>query len=462
MKVMYNSRMQVDELIQQIRETGSFHTYTFAQKRDPCISIFGKIMTAFTPLDEATPRNLNVNVTVSTNSATSKIDNGKKSVQLKTDCLYIKDINPDTLEPISLMKQDDLHSSLKGVLSATHSKSDPITGDVFNYNLDCAGISPTYRIFQVSAATGKTTILATLSGHGIYAAYLHSLFLSEDFVILCIWNSHLTYNGLAVLWTMNVLDAITPFDASYPAKWLVIDRKHGKGLVAEFESPAFFAFHTINAYQRPSVENDGTVDIFCSIIQYPNTDIMHKFFYENIISTSKTATNFQTERGATVRTNLCTYQLKNIKAEPLKRSKMQKPRTADIVDDLPHCGELPMFHQALRLQQLRYIYTVVDRGYSSLFDGLCKLDLHTGSKTYWDNPHGHTPGEAIFVADPNGCVEDDGVLLSVVLDGFAGKSYLLCLDARNMKEIGRANCECVIGLGFHGQYVTSDGRAVEF
>lgn len=49
--------------------------------------------------------------------------------------------------------------------------------------------------------------------------------------------------------------------------------------------------------------------------------------------------------------------------------------------------------------------------------------------------HAQSPGEAIFLPDPEGKGEgeDEGILLSVVLDGVAGKSYLLVLDA---KEFG--------------------------
>jgi torulene dioxygenase len=43
--------------------------------------------------------------------------------------------------------------------------------------------------------------------------------------------------------------------------------------------------------------------------------------------------------------------------------------------------------------------------------------------------------------------------LSVVLDGFKETSYLVCLDARTMKEIGRANCGVPVGFGFHGAHI---------
>ncbi len=48
--------------------------------------------------------------------------------------------------------------------------------------------------------------------------------------------------------------------------------------------------------------------------------------------------------------------------------------------------------------------------------------------------------------------EDDGVLLSVVLDGRRGNSFLLVLDARSLGELARAEVPHHIPYGFHGQF----------
>jgi len=84
-------------------------------------------------------------------------------------------------------------------------------------------------------------------------------------------------------------------------------------------------------------------------------------------------------------------------------------------------------------------------------DGILKYDTATNSATHWQ-VHAHTPGEAVFVPDPSGTAEDDGVLLSVVLDGVSGRSYLLVLDARDMTEVARAETKIVVGFGFHGKW----------
>jgi torulene dioxygenase len=116
---------------------------------------------------------------------------------------------------------------------------------------------------------------------------------------------------------------------------------------------------------------------------------------------------------------------------------------------------------------------VLHTGKSTLWDSIVKHDLETGEAKTWI-VHGHTPGEPIFVPKPSsagsvtvqsgldsgggqregsGSSEDQGVLLSVVLDGIKGKSYLLVLDAQTMEEVGRAHVDGVVGFGFHGMHV---------
>ncbi len=65
---------------------------------------------------------------------------------------------------------------------------------------------------------------------------------------------------------------------------------------------------------------------------------------------------------------------------------------------------------------------------------------------------GCTPSEPIFVPRSDGTEEDDGVVLSVVLDGNVNKSFLLVLDAKTMTELARADAPTVVTYGFHGAF----------
>jgi carotenoid cleavage dioxygenase-like enzyme len=79
--------------------------------------------------------------------------------------------------------------------------------------------------------------------------------------------------------------------------------------------------------------------------------------------------------------------------------------------------------------------------------------LKKGESRVW-REWGVYPGEPVFVPRPGAKGEDDGVLLSVVLDGRHRRSGLLVLDARNMEEIARASVPHHIPFGFHGLYAS--------
>jgi carotenoid cleavage dioxygenase-like enzyme len=61
----------------------------------------------------------------------------------------------------------------------------------------------------------------------------------------------------------------------------------------------------------------------------------------------------------------------------------------------------------------------------------------------------------VFVASPGAEGEDEGVLLSVVLDGGTETSFLLVLDAEGRGELARAHVPQHVPFGFHGSYFRS-------
>jgi torulene dioxygenase len=67
-KVLYNSRGQVDALIEEARKSGTLKGMTFGQKRDPCESIFRKVKSIFhPPFSSKDPGLVNAGVTLHAN-----------------------------------------------------------------------------------------------------------------------------------------------------------------------------------------------------------------------------------------------------------------------------------------------------------------------------------------------------------------------------------------------------------
>ncbi|KAL6714770.1 hypothetical protein ACLMJK_008195 [Lecanora helva] len=474
--VKYNSRHTSNGLIEEARKNGKLSGINFGQRQDPCESYFRKVISSFfaarTP-DNKGVEDYNIGVTVHPNMPlpgsapnTKTSDATASSIEniwLKTDAANLQRVNPTTLEPREISSNKKIHPDLKGAFTGAHSPTDPITGDWYNYNLE-TGRTPVYRIFKVSAKTGEASILATLSGPKIRPAYLHSIMMTENYVIVCIFNSYYIKNGLQVLWARNLVDAMES-DPNSKNTWLVVDRVHGRGLVGIYESPPFFAFHPVNAWEVPSATSSekGAIDIHTDIPTYPNLDVLQRSYYNNMSATSPSARAYTTqgEKGTTSRTTLTRFCLPELSpstptialspttpppAEAIKETKTLFTAPSDA------SPELPTINPSLHTRPSRYIYGVADRGHSTFVDGLVKYDAETNSAMHW-HEHAQSPGEPIFVAEPEGKGEDKGVLLSVVLDGNEGKSYLLCLDARTMQEVGRAGMEGVVGFGFHGTYV---------
>ena len=473
-RVFYNSRRTVDALIEHVRKTGKLHGFSFGQKRDPCQSFFKKIMSVFVPMSEEIadldqPDFRNIGVTISANMPglerpPSQITTAEqterpiiRTLVNKTDASAYQFLDPETLKPVGYANQTVLSPELKGPFSAAHAKTCPLTGEVFNYNLD-VGSTSTYRVFSVSPSTGNTTILATITDAP--PAYLHSLFLTENYVILCVWGSHYAYRGMSLMYQRNILDSISPLDPKQPCKWYVVNRSGANhGVVATYTSPAFYSFHTVNAYEETSPIVPGQIDIIADLTCYDDVSVLKRFYYTNLTSNASGARAYLGHKGDSARPWLGRYRLGNIggKAEG-SSGKVSGLREAVQVFAAPRdiSPELPTINPLYVTKPHRYVYGVTDRCSSTFFDGLAKFDTETRTSIFWQEK-AQTAGEAIFVRNPEGADEDDGVLLTVVLDGYKGKSYLLCLDARNMKEVGRAETNSVVGFGFHGLHVPSHG-----
>lgn len=461
--VTYSSRRQSEDFVQNVKKTGWRSGMTFGQKADPCVGIYAKFMSNFHP----TFHNNNVTVQVNVPGLTPKktVSTGHRSgtddIFIGTDYSGLQQIDPATLEPIGQASQSTLHPALKGEMSCAHAQRDPETGDYFNYNLSF-GRRATYRIFRVNASTGTTDILATVSEPELSPAYMHSFFLTQNHVVLCIPSSHFAWKGTKIVWERNLLDAIQPFDEGKACRWIVVDRRHGKGVVARFSTPAGFFFHSINAFEegvRDEKEVERT-DICLDHVFYDNLDIMMAFYYDVILDRDDATKKFWMEgkRFQKGHARMVRYRFRlPLEGESNKGYSALAEEALSIPS--PHVGELPTINPSYNGKPYRFFYSTPSRGLSTVIDSLAKTDLHTGEALIWSGPKGHTPGEPIFVARPGATEEDDGVVLSVVVDGGLERSYLLCLDARDMRELGRAEVGFAIGAGFHGAHVGDDVRA---
>uniref|UniRef100_A0A8C5CYK9 Beta-carotene 15, 15-dioxygenase 2, like n=2 Tax=Gadus morhua TaxID=8049 RepID=A0A8C5CYK9_GADMO len=106
----------------------------------------------------------------------------------------------------------------------------------------------------------------------------------------------------------------------------------------------------------------------------------------------------------------------------------------------------------------RYVYAC---GFGHVFsDSLLKMDVRTKELKAWRH-HGLFPSEPVFVPAPNATEEDDGVVMSVIINPKEDKStFLLVLDAKTFTELGRAEVPVNIPYGTHGVFNDMNQTAV--
>ena len=87
---------------------------------------------------------------------------------------------------------------------------------------------------------------------------------------------------------------------------------------------------------------------------------------------------------------------------------------------------------------------------------LVKKDLCGGKQdrfVYFKNQYFHEPR---FIANPNGVREDDGMLLSLVLDGNVGRSYVGLFDAKDLSVVSKAWLPTATPFTLHGHFFENE------
>ncbi len=207
---------------------------------------------------------------------------------------------------------------------------------------------------------------------------------------------------------------------------LVFDRHNGQK-VGIYETEPGFAFHHVGAW-----EEDGRLVMeYCD---HGSPAVIDALYLRRL----------REPRGEGQRLGA---RLRRVVVDPAGGTVRTEYRSDQDIE-LPRINE-----EACYLRPYRYAYgisTGEDSEYDSA-DTLAKVDNETGDAVVWHEPGAYV-GEPIFVGSPSGRGEDDGVILSVVLDAPRKRSYLLVLDAGSMTERARAYAPHGIPFGFHGQF----------
>jgi carotenoid cleavage dioxygenase-like enzyme len=343
----------------------------------------------------------------------------------QTDANMLMQFDPQTLKTTGKRETfEQFDKRLKGPLSSAHGQYDAKRKEYVNFVCDI-GAGATYTVFAIPDE-GETRVLCSFKAPKI--SYMHSFALTDNYFVLQAWPLYI--NAPKLLWHKAVAEAMSWHEED-SAKFYVVDRNTGE-LIHIYETPAAFCFHNINAWE----EDDGDT-IVMDLTLYRDSALIDDLLIDRILSATP-----KYERGELVRFTLDGVRRQDGAGQ---RSVRKETLYANTV-------ELPRINVDWHMKPYTYAYGMsMSETDTSFLDRIIKFNVRTGEKSVWME-QGLYPAEPIFIASPDATEEDDGVLLSIVLSGATAKSFLLVLDATDLREVARAHVPHHIPFGFHGNF----------
>ncbi len=391
-EVSYANRFLETQAYQAARDQGRIAYSEFAT--DPCRSLFARVSAMFSP---KLTDNANVNLT--------KL--GERFIAM-TETPIPVEFDGETLAAAGVPYKPP------GQLSTAHPHMDRASGGMLNY---AAKLGPrtSYRFFLLRPGSSKPEVIATMAARE--PAYMHSFGLTERWLVLA--EFPFVVNPLRLAFSGRPYIENYRWRPELGTRFHLFDRQTGEA-AGPFETEARFGFHHVNSYE------DGD-EVVVDICTFRDAGIVEDLYMDRLRAGKPIAPG----------------HLERFRISP-KSGAVGCERLVDEPIDLPRinygrCNERPY----------RYAWGVgLDSGW---IDRIVKVDVVDRRSSVWSE-EGCFPGEPVFVAAPDAGPEDEGVLLSIVLDGRRGNSFLLVLDASSLEELARAEVPHHIPFGFHGQF----------
>ena len=391
-QVSYANRFLETRAYRAAKEKGEIVYSEFAT--DPCRSLFARVFSMFSPK-------------ISDNANVNLVKLGERYISM-TETPIPVEFDGDTLETVGVAYE------APGLLTTAHPHLDRGSGGMLNY---AAKLGPRnrYRFFRVPPGDAKAEVFAELPVRE--PAYMHSFGLTERWLVLA--EFPLVVNPISIPLSGRPYIENYRWKPERGTKLTLIDRNTGDA-TGPFETDPFFCFHHVNAYE----ENGSVVVDACT---FEDAQIIEDLYLDRL------------------------RDGKPVAQAQLTRFRLDLASRRVATEQLAEGLELPRINYGRHNERpYRYVWGVDQK--TGWLDRIVKVDVAERSTTEW-HEEGCSPGEPVFVASPDGQAEDDGVLLSVVFDSGSGRSFLLVLDAADLRELARVEAPHHIPYGFHGQFV---------
>ncbi|HEX2911803.1 MAG TPA: carotenoid oxygenase family protein [Chloroflexia bacterium] len=335
-----------------------------------------------------------------------------------TETPQIVKFDTSSLETLGLVKYED---SLGGQVTTAHPHYDFANRQVINYMVEF-GRETFYHVYRQPFCANRRELIGSVPVSE--PSYMHSFAMTEHYVIMV--EFPLVVNPLDLLTSQKSFIENYRWQPERGTHFIVMAKEDGS-IQGIYQGAACFGYHQINAFEAG---NDIVIDLAAKT----DASGIYELFLDKLSQGSIAeveATTFRRYR-LTPGQSSVDYEVLSSESIELPAINYRRYNTAEY-----------SYAYGVSLNRQR------PEGYANQ---LIKVALKAGRTFTWSEEACY-PGEPVFVPRPGATSEDDGVVLSVVLDGNTNHSFLLALDGTSFTECGRANLPYHIPFGFHGLYL---------
>ncbi|OBZ90414.1 Beta,beta-carotene 9',10'-oxygenase [Choanephora cucurbitarum] len=402
-------------------------------------------------------------------------------------------LDPFDLSPTRLWTWNQINPAFKGTSACPNGQFDSRTGEYINFTLEVGYQSAQYHFFSISDRHPKGQLIGSITAP---MAFINTFSITPRYILLAIHPMLANTGGVKFNWNESIMDSFS-FQPSEPMLIYVISRQNGQ-VVATFRSDPCFIFNHVNAFE------DDYGNVVLDMICYPDDTIARQLRTEFLRHPN------DMKPARLVASELRRYTLNKIEEESIQYlannksipsknnmstrlssvfSILGKKRQSSSVpsNDIEYnnedstkkwyswmpiapftkCAqpsvELPQIHPSYKMQDYSFMYGLSFSAENALkngavWDSIVKINVKTNQVCASWHQDACYPSEAMFVPRPpvgpqDRVAEDEGVLLSIVMDSARATSFLLVLDAQTFEVLATAGLEKLVPLSFaHGSY----------
>ncbi|UIP00557.1 carotenoid oxygenase family protein [Halobaculum sp. CBA1158] len=336
--------------------------------------------------------------------------------------------DPNDLDAVG---DDEYEGDLpRGQLACAHLKRDPATGALVNVET-AFGRTSAYHVHALTPDGDRRHVASVETDK---PAYLHSFGLTPRFVVIAEFPLRLDPLRLFRPGRQRPFIEQFSWEPDRGTRVVVVDRTTGE-VVAEPVADPVFGFHHVNAFERR-----GGREVVFDLETVPDATTIDSLYLEELRAGSFGALGARVERFVVDLGDASGSGRYRTGEATVSRRTLYDGGTA-----------LPTVSPAAWCRRHRYVYAMsTDRPVNEWARAVLKLDVETGTVTEFDD--GGYFGEPVFVPNPAGDAEDDGVVCAVTLEPDADQSSLVVLDGETFAERARVRLPHAAPFDFHGRY----------